>query len=412
MEYPSRARLTEAAVKRFAPDGKTTQKMIADEGQPGLYLKIGLTMQTYVVQRQIKDPTKKDGRATVRRTLGTPTDLSVAEARSAARAELHKIEEEGAERARHRRDRKAITLGEAWLAYRAKLIRKSRSPGTISDYENKLTSEKGMASLLDKSLATLSEQPEIAADLHAKITARSGPYFANGCMRVFRAVYNDARKNRRLGLAPENPTDAVEWNPEKRADDSVPPAGLPDWYSEVCALDNGVRRAFHLFCLFSAMRPGALAIARWEHVDLENRVLHVPNPKGGEKRAFNLPLCRQLIGCLRLARAHGRRLHPVLAQTYVFPAESADGHISEWREKSVRAVGKELRQTWATYAARIQVNDLFMKLLMNHAIGSDVTRGYVTTDLLLPQLLEAQQSVADAIYWDLKDQEISRDLAA
>lgn len=260
-----------------------------------------------------------------------------------------------------------------------------------------------MASLLDKSLAILSEEPEIAAELHIQITARSGPYFANGCMRVLRAVYNDARKDRRLGLAPENPTDTVEWNPEKRADDALPPAELPGWYAEVCALDNGVRRAFHLFCLFSAMRPGALAGARWEHVDWKNRVLHVPNPKGGAKRAFNLPLCRHLIACLRLARAHGRRLHPILAQTHVFPAESADGHISEWKEKKVRAVGKELRQTWATYAARSRVNDLFMKLLMNHAVGSDVTRGYVTTDLLLPQLLEAQQTVVDAIRWDIKD---------
>lgn len=402
MEYPSRARLTEAAVKRFSPDGKTAQKLIADDAQPGLYLKIGLTSQAYVVQRQIKDPTKKGGRATVRRTLGSPTEMSVAEARSAARAELHKIEEEGALRSRRRGSRKAITLGEAWLSYRAKLVRKGRSPGTIADYENKLTADKGMAPILDRSLAILSEEPEIATDLHAKITARSGPYFANGCMRVLRAIYNDARKDRRLGLTPENPTDAVDWNPEQRANDALPPAALPGWYAEVRALDNGVRQAFHLFCLFSAMRPAALASARWEYVDWENRVLYVPNPKGGSKRAFNLPLCRQLIACLRLARAHGRRLHPTLAQTYVFPAQSADGYISEWKEKTVRSVGKELRQTWATYAAGAQVNDLFMKLLMNHSVGSDVTRGYVTTDLLLPQLLVAQQTVADAIHRDLK----------
>ena len=60
-------------------------------------------------------------------------------------------------------------------------------------------------------------------------------------------------------------------------------AELAGWYKQLKALPNPIRRAFHLFMLLSASRPDALRRARWEHVDWDRRVLHVPDPKGGAR---------------------------------------------------------------------------------------------------------------------------------
>ena len=68
------------------------------------------------------------------------------------------------------------------------------------------------------------------------------------------------------------------------------------------------------------------------HIDLRRRTLHVPKPKGGNKRAFDIPLSRQMILCLVRALRFGREMFPSQAMEWVFPAESASGHLAETKE--------------------------------------------------------------------------------
>jgi integrase len=65
---------------------------------------------------------------------------------------------------------------------------------------------------------------------------------------------------------------------------------LPAWFDELYALDNPLRREFHLFTLLSGCRPGALKVAQLAHLDFGRRMLHIPAPKGGAKKAFDIPL--------------------------------------------------------------------------------------------------------------------------
>ncbi|MFX9042824.1 integrase, partial [Acinetobacter baumannii] len=77
-------------------------------------------------------------------------------------------------------------------------------------------------------------------------------------------------------------------------------------------------REFHLFTLLSASRPTALKEARLEHLDLRRRVLHIPRPKGGADRAFDIPLSRQAINCLMRSIRFGRQMHPYEAKDWLF----------------------------------------------------------------------------------------------
>jgi len=102
--------------------------------------------------------------------------------------------------------------------------------------------------------------------------------------------------------------------------------------NDLAALDNPVRREFHLFLLLSGSRPDALKRAKIEHVDFRARLLHMPRPKGGEAKAFDIPLSRAMILCLVRVLRLGRMLYPTQSQNWIFPADSASGHLAEHKE--------------------------------------------------------------------------------
>ncbi len=104
---------------------------------------------------------------------------------------------------------------------------------------------------------------------------------------------------------------------------------IKGWFFELAAIDNPIRREFHLFTLLSGCRPAALKEVEPSRVDFRRRMVHIPKPKGGAKRAFDIPLSREMIRCLVRAIRFGREMHPSTALEWVFPADSATGHLVE-----------------------------------------------------------------------------------
>jgi integrase len=210
-------------------------------------------------------------------------------------------------------------------------------------------------------------------------------------MRTLRAIYNHARKTAR-GLPADNPVSAVDWNAERRRDSALGLGDLRVWFTELAVLDNPVRREFHLFLLLSGHRPDAIKKARVEHLDFRSRVLHVPKPKGGEVKAFDIPLSRSMIFCLVRVRRIGRMLYPDQAREWLFPADSESGHLAEHKEKreELSKWGNDLRQTFRTIAQAAGVAELDVHLLMNHSIPG-VNAGYITRNKLLRDHLRNQQ---------------------
>jgi hypothetical protein len=87
-------------------------------------------------------------------------------------------------------------------------------------------------------------------------------------------------------------------------------------------------------------------------------------------------------------------MHPSRAQDWVFPADSASGHLSETKEDrdELSKWGNDLRQTFRTIATAIGVSEIDAKLLMNHAMPG-VNAGYITRHKLLHDHLRRQQQV-------------------
>ncbi len=122
----------------------------------------------------------------------------------------------------------------------------------------------------------------------------------------------------------------------------------------------------------------------------------MPKPKGGEERAFDIPLSREMIRCLIRVIRLGRAIYPEQARTWLFPADSEAGHLVEHKEnrKDLSKWGGDLRQTYRTLGQAAGVSEVDMHLLMNHSLPN-VNVGYITRHkLLLDHLRKQQQAIS------------------
>lgn len=277
-----------------------------------------------------------------------------------------------------------LTVQKAFDLHAERMARRGRSDVTLEDYRYKL--DRYLADWKDVLLAKITRP--MVRKKHNEITEAHGKYAANSAMRTFRAIWNTARKHdENLG---ECPTIAVEMHPEYARDTAIKPEDLADWYARVMRLSNPVTRDYHLFLLFTGLRRTSSATVKWEDVDLKNGTLRIPRPKGGEKRAFTMPLSDYLIGLLSARKADNAKRFP--DSPYVFPANSKSGHIEEPRPTRFVVVrGKRrkvrdaalpsphaLRHTFAAVCEhRVPIPHLHTKLLLNHAPPkSDITLMY------------------------------------
>jgi integrase len=398
--YPTRLLLSEKVIiaLRLAPRG---QHVIRDTELPGFFLLIGKRKKTFMAQADLR---ANGRRRSVRVKIGEVGQIKTREARAKAKEILGSIgkgvdprpKSESSPESKENETRLASyagpTLRAAWNRYRdSHLQRKGRSDGTIENYRDHV--ERLMVDWLDQPLSILGNDPSLVASRHEKITAENGAYIANGCMRSLRAIYNHARTTARL-LPAENPVIAVDWNAEKRRNTSLGLTDILPWVEELRALDNPIRREFHLLLLLSGGRPDALKRAQIEHVNFRTRILHLPKPKGGEERAFDIPLSRAMVrGLVRVIRL-GRVLNPTHARKWLFPAESESGHLAEHKEERtiLSKWGNDLRQTYRTVAQATGIADLDIHLLMNHSIPG-VNAGYITRNKLLSDHLRHQQEM-------------------
>jgi integrase len=326
---PTRLSFSDRAIAAL-PLAASGQQIVRDEDVAGFFILIGTRSKTFMIQGDLWEDGK---RRTLRVKVGDVGKIATREARARAKVLLGSIADgvdprpklEAADGPKSMAS--DPVLREAWERYRdGHMKRKGRSDGTIENYRDHV--ERLMVDWLEMPLSKLGNDPGLVTARHEKLTGENGSYIANGCMRTLRAIYNHARKTARA-LPADNPVLAVDWNAEYRRDTALGLGDLGDWFAELAGLDNPVRREFHLFLLLSGHRPDAIKRARVEHVDFRNRVLHVPKPKGGEVKAFDIPLSRPMIRCLLRVLRVGQFLYPEQAREWLFPADSESGHLAE-----------------------------------------------------------------------------------
>lgn len=378
-------RLTKSAVDDAVPllvEGVPRQRLYLDTELKGFGLCVGARTKTFFVQRDIHGKS-------VRVTVGRYGVLTLAQARDHAREVLIQMTKGvNPNREKQRRKLATITFGEAVDKHLES--NKRRAARTTSGY--RYLADKYLSDWAKKPLAELTRSD--CRDRHRKIGHDHGPYAANSAFRLVRAVYNSALKvNEDLG---PNPTVAVDWFPESRRKAAVASAKLADWYKEVVSLPNPIRRDYLLFVLFTGLRRDNAATVRWADIDWEHRALLVPTPKSG--KPFQLPLTGTVLDLLKARRACEMAQTVFKASPWVFPADSARGHIREPRQElNVSFTIHGLRNTFVTVAESLDVSPYAIKMLVNHSTPDkqDVTAGYISAEL--ERLRAPMQQICDRL---------------
>lgn len=382
------ARLTktivDAAVPIDMPDGTKRQRFYMDDALPGFGLVASAKTKSFFVQMRIS------GRWS-RVTIGRYGVFTVEQARKEAikiladtARGIDPVKEKRAARAR------GITLREAWELYKDTLKAKKAAPKTLTRYTQ--TVETYLTRWLDKPLADLNREDlrarhqaiakEVAAGKYAKGRPRTeshGFNTANDAMRIFRAIWNRAR--RQHPELPECPTANVDFFKLEKPRTALSPESLRVWHKAVVADTNEIRRDLLLLLLFTGLRRGDGETSRWEHVDFKKRTMHLPHPKGGKEKAFDLPLSDYLLELLKQRQEGNKKDYP--DSPFVFPAASESGHIREPRVEvpGVSWTPHDLRRTFITVAESLDISHFALKSLVNHSQPTGTTGGYISIDV-------------------------------
>jgi integrase len=400
-------KLTKRAVEKLVaphPTGKQTLVWDTDLKGFGVLLSGKTTAKTYIVQHRLRS-----GR-TRRVTIGPVgvLDLDDHDGEEGAKTRARKVLGEfysGVDPKAERRvaARRAVSLRSTLDAYIA--ANRNLRPKSIAGYRGAVL--RHLAPWLDLPLREVTA--EMVEDRHAAIAAgvkrrnlgnsgggpATGAASANGTMRAFRALWNFAAE--RDPDLPANPVRRLKraWYPVPRRERLVRADQLPPFYKAVDELPNRTARDFILLLVFTGLRRGEAAALRWEEVDFAQRVIRLPARRTKAGRKLDLPMSSFVRHLLVARRALGND------GGWVFGADSGSGHIEEPRfalaqiaeATGIRVSCHDLRRTYITVAESSDISPLALKALVNHALGGDVTSGYV--QMTIERLREPAQRVCD-----------------
>ncbi len=396
--------------------GDEERARVWDSRLPGFGVRIGRRSVTFIVQHRVRGEDSQrvvslghwaGARARAADAGLRASTISVAMARGSA------IETLGTMRSGE--DPRGERVGEGGPTLRDGLelhvlnMRKrrcsQRSIETIEDEVPRL-----LASWMDRPIAEM--RGADLAGVHDELTRADKKYAANRIVAHVSAIWNSL--DRVHELEGRNPARAVVRNPYTPRRERIADHDLKAWHDKVLAL-SPVRRDLQLFVLFTGMRSEAARHARWEHLDLKRGALEVPRPKGGEERAFTLPLAPGVVAMLKvrkqenaiefapyggdggwifpgLTRARPHRVQPV-AEPKEYRSTSKHRHAPKKKHlPSMHA----LRRTYLSVAAEVGISDLDRHVLANHAFGRQtVNSTYIQQ--AFPHLLECQSKIEKAL---------------
>lgn len=400
--------LTAKSVAAIAPPIDVPQELYWDTETKGFGLVVGRTSKSFVWQGRL-------GQKKIRKTIGSfgqPRDdgllWTVQLARQAAE-ELRVTCAKGEDpRPRSKRSvtgvprlrdsNAAPTLRDGMEAHLERMRTKKRAQRSIETFEYEMN--KYLGDWLDRPFSEL-DGPKLRevkdtikanAANHKRIGTNEamepGAYVSNRVIAHVSASWRSLNRKLEGKLGHWNPASSVDKDAYTPKREIV--VDLPAWADRVTSMRSPVRRDGLMFTLYTGLRHEDVRSVRWDHIDFKARTLHLPDPKGGETKAFTIPLAPTALRILRRRReSNGKDLQGRSDNGWAFPALNFGevGAISDLRElHGDRRFPEEdvhtLRRTFLTAAAAAGVSELDRHVLANHSYGrQNVNQTYIAQSM-------------------------------
>lgn len=381
---------TKTALAKLPVNG--TPYYVYDAGQAGLTLYVGKTGKSFYCYHKV------DGKPQ-RNLLGSFPEMSVENARDAARAILGDKVRGIDPAAEQRRRRNVPTLKAAFEKWRdgyAKHHRKTWKDDQRQFDKYIVLNEKGTVRFHDRRLDKLTKS-EVAKWL-GEMEENHGPIQANRVLELLRTVINHAIAEDDNGFEGPNParftrkkgTGVLRAFDETERDRYLRPDEVQRFFAAVLA-EPPLYRDFFMLAILTACRRGNVQAARWDQIDWTFKSWRIPETKSG--KPLNVPLTEVAIALLRL------RQKDTNGSPWVFPSATGPGHLIDPR-KSWRRILKtsgltdlrihDLRRSTASWAALKGESLLVIAKMLGHE-STDATRVYarLSTDPIRASLTDA-----------------------
>jgi len=425
----ARISLTDATVKRLTlPDGKP-QAIYWDKELAGFGVVVGRTSKTFIANGWVSGTGKKKRIAIGQAGEPGPEGAlwNVPLARKQARVHLGRMSGGEAPKQLRRNNGAGPTLRDAYDAHIDKLRKKQRAEATIETLEKGLP--KYLSDWMDRPISDLTG--EVLAQVHERIKAQAkarananpqnpkGGALANRVIAQVSACWSTLNKRLSGALGTWNPAKSVEKDTLKPKRARLDDVALPDWYARVKTMRSAIQRDGLVFALFTGLRSEDVRSTRFEHVDVNARTLRLPDPKGGEGRAFTIPLSETALEIVERRRNDNGNVL-LIAEAggdngFVFPGLDADGNVGPIADLRQQVHDSEknthtrfpaedvhtLRRTYESVAHEAGISELDLHVLTNHSYAShNVNATYISQHLT--HLATCQTTIERALWVRIK----------
>jgi|GEM_PF-1273910 len=352
------------------------------EGEHGLYVRCGASSRSFFQQRRV------DGEL-VREYFGAVT---VKKAKQLATSRWNDIRPPAQD--------DDVRLGaaiEAYIRHRVSMNKMAEKTENIARYN----AERYLTAWKDRTLEQIGSERASIAALHTRLTEKHGAATCNQVMRLLSAVYRWQRDRVKTEL-PDWPRKVAEIHSIPARDWAYSPDELRAWWSATRKEKDGsitklgvstlnpLKRMWWLAALFTGARKGSIEALTWSDSDLEKKVIRFRVTKGD--RPYSIPMSDTLA---ELFDAYGKSPE-IPPSDWVFPSPVNDGeHLVDVKNPN-EGVGPahRLRHTFRTTLAELGASPDQARMLMGHSMAGDVSRGYITSALVIESLRPLANAVA------------------
>jgi integrase len=383
-------KFTKSALDKI-PFPESGQVDYYDTETPGLGLRVGIRSKTFFVKTDVKDASSMKGFKTVRKSLGRFGEITLEQARREMRG--YDDREAGfvpGKRLQLKRGELSdggakITLDGMINSYFDEKRDRDGRPlkaSTVLSYAHILSYhfESWLPLPLVEVIKSLT--PEVVIERYKLAERNHGPFGARNAFVMLSAVFNYARAKYPVSV-PSNPLAVLRFGKHMRRiearEDRLEGDDFRAFYEGIQAF-NEVLRDCYLVCLYQGMRSEETAGLRWEYVDLEKRVIFIPDTKN--RQALHVPLSRQSLAILMQRKERNPPGSPWVFPSLYRPQNlNKSGHVrlmaAELRARTglKKITVHGLRRTFITTARKLKMFE-DAERLTNHVDNSVTGRHY------------------------------------